>query len=1484
MAITMLRKIKLIFLVSSLVLTNSVFGQKRIKSFSSDFSSYISELEIFMTSSRNQELKETFRLFKNKVKEENFNKKQQEEIIMISNKMLKKRLNPNPHFNHFLKGVAAVSSIDTSFNKLSQWNDVVLAILENSTAKKLTTFCHFTYDWLNSGNLRYSKNIFWQADYNDFNFHFEVSEPYIQFDKPIELQCITNSGKLSILNTKGNYWPLKNKWDGVEGVVNWNKHSISKDSIYANLSNYHLDFRTSKLIADSVIFYNKYRFNTPILGQLIDKVVSGNQAETFPRFTSYSKKISINDILPNVDYKGGYKLIGNNFVADGGKYSEANIIFKRDGVPVFIANASRFNISDNKIASKDAKVRIFFDNDSIYHSNLKFTYFNDQRLLRLIRDRRGIGGSPIINTYHNLNMDFELLEWKIDDDFIKFGSLPNTAISNASFESKDLYLEERFNELEGIDEVHPLYLIDKYIRLKDEDRFFVSDFAKFTGYPINQIERYLLNLAAKGFIFYDIGEERITVQESLYRYIKAKSKEGDYDVVSFNSRISSGIQTSMTQNAALDLRSKDLMIAGIPSIQLSSVQNVVFIPNQGRIVVKRNRDFIFSGKISTGSGRFNLFGRNFHFHYDKFSVDLNNIDSVQLYVPVSPVRKDMYGNDILTKAKTVIEAVTGELRIDHPSNKSGLRTDSFPEFPIFRSFDKSFVYYDHPSIYKGVYKRDNFSFLLDTFQIDSLDNYTGEGLAFPGTFQSGGIFPIFNDTLRLQDDYSLGFNRATPGEGFDIYTGKAKYFYNIHLSHRGLLGSGKFNYLNSSSTSDDIVFFPDSLNMKTNSFVIKEVQEGIEFPAVRNKTTYVHFEPYMDKLYANQIDSAFNLYNNQAIFSGNLLMQPIGLEGSGLMKLDKAELSSSLFTYNASWFNADTANLKVFEDQGTIAIHANNLRSYVDLKDRIGIFNSNGSNSFIDLSANKYRCYIDQLTWEMDNQQITLGAQDESALLGTKFVSLHPKQDSLNFITQSASYNLSDNIVYCSGVEYIDVADAIIYPDSGNIVIGRNAKMDKIKPAKIIADNLTEHHKFIGAQVEIEGANQYLANGKYIYINSDGIEQEIFFNEIKVNKDTITVANATVLDSVNFKINNRYDFKGKIELIANKKDLTFNGYFRINHKCNLIEKEWISFKSLINPDNIVFNLSKKIYNDQKNRIHTGISLSLDSLDLYSSFFNTKDREIDHTILDANYSLRYNQNDSSYLVGGPDSLSNYFKLFDRSCITTAEGKIDLGLDLGRITVNTFGDINHNLKDKNLTIEGFLLLDFYFSEKVLEKMYDDIYSSPGEEFYDYDAKYVSNLSRVVKGKNVDRLVVDLEMKDQFSKFPKEMNYTLAFTDVKFTWDKGHNAYIAKGPIGLGNISKNQINGILEGVILLENGRNSDLLTIYLQTEFGEIYYFHYKNGVMQAYSTNEEFMTTLSEVKDGKRKAPQERGKKPYRYQMAKERAVENFYNRIEKEFK
>ena len=61
-------------------------------------------------------------------------------------------------------------------------------------------------------------------------------------------------------------------------------------------------------------------------------------------------------------------------------------------------------------------------------------------------------------------MDFELLEWNIDSDIITFGSLPGSAQSVVNFESVDMYLKSRFESLQGIDAIHPLFLINNYVK------------------------------------------------------------------------------------------------------------------------------------------------------------------------------------------------------------------------------------------------------------------------------------------------------------------------------------------------------------------------------------------------------------------------------------------------------------------------------------------------------------------------------------------------------------------------------------------------------------------------------------------------------------------------------------------------------------------------------------------------------------------------------------------------------------------------------------------------------------------------------------------------------------------------------------------------------------------------------------------------------------------------------------------------------------
>ena len=170
--------------------------------------------------------------------------------------------------------------------------------------------------------------------------------------------------------------------------------------------------------------------------------------------------------------------------------------------------------------------------------------------------------------------------------------------------------------------------------------------------------------------------------------------------------------------------------------------------------------------------------------------------------------EDPYGRP--QRLFSTIEGVRGEIEIDAASNKSGTDTSKH-EYPILNCTKKTYVFYDKDNIQKGAYKRDVFKFILEPFVMDSLDNFSNQGLAFDGTFISAGIFPEFEEKLRLQKDYSLGFIRETPSDGFKIYGDQATYDNQIRLSNKGLQGTGEINFLTSHAVSNEITFLPETV-------------------------------------------------------------------------------------------------------------------------------------------------------------------------------------------------------------------------------------------------------------------------------------------------------------------------------------------------------------------------------------------------------------------------------------------------------------------------------------------------------------------------------------------------------------------------------------------------------------------------------------------------------------------------------------------------
>ena len=1469
------KQVILIVVITVFCISNST-GQNKIKDFSTEYDVYLKELSDLMLSSDNSDLKSNYKKFKKISSENYFSDSNKNKIISISRKMLKKRYKPSSHFNNFLLNLIAQNQKLYSTNKVNDWLDVVSRLVDDYSSKKLLVYFYFSLDLINEQVLRETKTTKWTISADNYDFLFDNIGPLISFSN-IDLTCESDGSEIVAFGTNGKYYPFTYKLIGNGGKMNWSQKGLSSDSVFVNLKKYTLDVRNTTLKADSVTFTNKLMFDFTLEGSFIDKITRGKQAENYPKFVSFSKGITIKNIYPQVDYQGGYKLQGNSFIADGGKYADAKLIFNNNGKKIFVANANKFNLGGEVISSKQVGIKIYFDSDSLYHSNLKFNYDNNKRKLKL--SKSGKFSSPMLNTYHQLNMKFELLEWEIDKNIITFGSLPGTSVSQVSFESVDMYLENRFDELQGIDAVHPLILIDNYMKNKKESIFFVEDFARYMKFPFLQVQTYLIDLANKGFLFYDFSEDRVTVLPSLSRYVDAKSQQGDYDVIQFNSKV---IGNSLAMvNAALNIETKDLVIRGINQIAVSDSQKVAIFPRGGEVKILKNRDFIFNGRVFAGNGRVNLYGEEFHFKYDDFKIDLKKIDSIQLSVPLKPLKVDMYNNPLLTSIKTVIEAVSGELVIDDSSNKSGLRKGDFPQFPIFKSFNDSYVYYDDPSIFNGVYNRSNFSFHLKPFTIDSLESYSTDGLWFAGTFKSSDIFPVFDDTLRIQSDYSLGFTRETPKDGFPLYSGKSRYYNEIELGNNGLRGKGKFEYLTSTIYSEDIIFYPDSTQLLSNALTIDEVTDGIEFPQVSNTKTYCNYLPYSERLEVFQTHDLFALYNQKARLQGNLLLKPVGLTGKGIMKLDLAEVASNFFSFNSTWFKADTANLSVFDDSEKLAFSAKNLRANIDLSDREGMFFSNGLGSYVNFPASEYICYIDQLKWEMDKEQLTFGNKDVLSKSRSQFISTNKNQDSLSFYAKSADYSLRDYVINASGVDSIAIADAIIYPDSAKLIVSRNAEIQTLKNSKLLLDTLVRYHEFDNATVDIFGKNNYEASGDYIYIDALKNKQPIFFSEIVVNEDTISVASGNVNQTQEFKIGSRYDYYGDIKLIGDRKDLKFTGYFKLSHNCSTFLKEWISFSSFIDPNNIYFTFEKELYSNNDDKLYSGIYYNRDSSMYYSTFLSTKKRAKDVEFFSAASNVYYNDKLNAYIVGGIDSSSNYLILDDKTCEVSGSGELDLNFNLGRINSYSVGDIYN--KDGKIGFNGFLFLDFDFAEKALEIMATDIFSAPGDEIFDYDKKYENNLGILLGNEAKEELMIDLEINDAFEKLPKKMNKTFALTKLNFEWDSKNESFISRNNIGVGNIGETQINGMLNGHLLIEKGRNSDILTLYLQTEFYDEYYFTYKSGVMRAISTNPEFNAAIVDVKDTKRKSKSIQGLDPFRYMLANEDSPEKFLKKIKKKF-
>lgn len=1000
---------------------------------------------------------------------------------------------------------------------------------------------------------------------------------------------------------------------------------------------------------------------------------------------------------------------------------------------------------------------------------------------------------------------------------------------------------------------------------------------------VSSIGRMINDMVGDGFIFYDAESKVVTLRDKLFHYNDASINKVDFDLIRIKSVYtppsnkygydSLAIFTKQV-NAVFDMRNKSLTANWVRKVMLSDTQRVYIEPLDEELKIFGNRNMNFSGTVRAGSSIFFRKEKDFTFNYERFEINADSIDFMEFlikprgqdpngfYFPYPEEDSGAYFQTLLI-LQTRLEQLQGILLIDAPNNKSG--KDDIKIFPSFECTNSPFAFYDADYIRGGAYKRDRFYFQLDPFIQDTLDHFDPNYLRFEGKLVSADIFPDVKEPLRVMwHDLSLGFEAETPKAGYPIYKGKGRFTKYFGISNLGLIGNGTVEYLVSKFVSDDIVFYPDSMLATSDGFNIEEtMMNGVEFPKVVGDLVKLRWFPYQDEM---RIRSAANnpfkfFKSGDYSLSGELVLTPKGINGDGKFSWEEAEMSSRRMLFGRNRVDADTAEVSIKAlqteagENAAVAFNTRNVEAHFDFDKKIGEFTSNDPNQLnTDLPYSRYKTSLSDFKWDMEAKKINLASSNNQ---NGFFLATDDGMDSLIFSGSRADYDLVTNLLRIDGVEFIKVADAFIKPQGQHIEIAKGADMDTLYDAQIVADTSSKYHVINRAKVKIKGKFNYEADGYYEFNVADRA-QEIRFNNIvskRRDRKYITEGSGNIAEADGFILDKKIRFYGTASLSANQPNIDFGGYAKLNTKV-IPPSDWFKIKSKVDRKNVVIDYDIP-YNPDNQKIYTGVWLYRDSMHIYTTVMAPRVRPVDREIYTVKGQMRYNGNadefiftDSTFLQTG-GKYGKKMTVSDETGKVKAEGIFEFGTGLPGVSLQTAGELETYLGSADYNFKLTAGIRMILPDILSDIIVGDLNSSPADAIpvdYTKALRLQKSLNEIIRDeKKVDKMMKKVD--EGLLDVPAELGFTFLFPELKMAWSAKQQSFLtSQATFGIAAIKGKAINQMVRGNIEFGMNARGDVLTIMFESTISDNkYFFTYQKGILQIFSTNENFTNAVIALK-------------------------------------
>jgi len=660
-----------------------------------------------MLASKSDALSETYEEFNKNIKSGAINDGQLQEIIVAANVLAPRNLQPFPYYNNFFIVINTMIKNKISADKISTWLKVCGSVTRNQKKgdnKDLTKYLEFSLALYEYGAMHHSLARSWRSDAPSYTLGYENAKAVLTYPAG-KLTGTSTTDTIYIYNTSGKYIPSEDKWYGHGGRVDWTRNKMSANNVYADFkSDYVIGFDNTSYTVDSVDFYYKEFFQTPLMGRFTDKFVSsGNDsAASYPRFSSSARNITLKEIVPNATYVGGFGLWGPKVMGVGVTDTPASVTFyRKDKKRILSAYSQSFTIKKGEeVSSPKAEVMIFNGNDTIYHPELTLTYKTKSNEVKMLRGESGIAKSKFFDSYHNHEFEVDAIFWNLDSTRMQLKTLNGVGQVGSIFESNNFFNKERIRQIQGGASYEPLSIIKRMYEKTGSRQLNATELAKAIDPHLTEEQAKALyyQLVEMGFIRYDEATSTVTMRDKVINYVMSNSKKVDYDILRIKSVPKDGTDY-------IDLKNNNVELKGVSAVPISDTAKVVIFPANKTIKLQKDRDMQFDGLVY--GGRLDFFGKDYKFSYAPFTIDLNGLDSMRINIPDGD-KVDEYGQPKLKTLLTDIIGVKGLLEVDAPINKSG-RT-RLSQFPKLTSREKSYASYEDPQIAAGAYKRKDFFF------------------------------------------------------------------------------------------------------------------------------------------------------------------------------------------------------------------------------------------------------------------------------------------------------------------------------------------------------------------------------------------------------------------------------------------------------------------------------------------------------------------------------------------------------------------------------------------------------------------------------------------------------------------------------------------------------------------------------------------------------------------------------------------------------